>query len=288
MTAVAEHGVCARLWAVRLVLVLIGAGAAGAQEMPLEPGAPAEPRYKVELIVFAYDRGVPHGNEVFPPEAPPLPYSGPAEDEGAGGEPLVFGDPAVIDAQPAGDDDRQAEPGDPFAAEPGTRRIALELLEAQDARMEDIYRRLVNIDAYHPLMRAAWIQSTPGKAEAPAIHLQALGAAPPELDGTVTLYLGRFVHLVVDVALDAGDDAAAATATTAPADDTPVYFGDDRPDGLFAAPVVRYRIAEDRIMRDGEVRYYDHPRFGVIARVTRSAAAADDDVPGTDEVAAGR
>jgi hypothetical protein len=32
---------------------------------------------------------------------------------------------------------------------------------------------------------------------------------------------------------------------------------------------VRYRITEDRIMRDGDIRYFDHPRFGMLARVTR-------------------
>ena len=41
-------------------------------------------------------------------------------------------------------------------------------------------------------------------------------------------------------------------------------------------------------MRDGEVRYFDHPRFGVIARVTKAATVPDDDLPGADEVAAGR
>jgi hypothetical protein len=32
---------------------------------------------------------------------------------------------------------------------------------------------------------------------------------------------------------------------------------------------IRYSISEDRIFRNGELRYYDHPRFGVLARITR-------------------
>ena len=35
------------------------------------------------------------------------------------------------------------------------------------------------------------------------------------------------------------------------------------------APAVFYRISEDRILRNGETRYYDHPKFGLLARVTR-------------------
>jgi hypothetical protein len=32
---------------------------------------------------------------------------------------------------------------------------------------------------------------------------------------------------------------------------------------------VHYRISEDRILRNGELRYYDHPKFGLLARATR-------------------
>ena len=30
-----------------------------------------------------------------------------------------------------------------------------------------------------------------------------------------------------------------------------------------------YRIQENRILKNGELRYYDHPKFGVLAKVTR-------------------
>jgi len=32
---------------------------------------------------------------------------------------------------------------------------------------------------------------------------------------------------------------------------------------------VRYRILDDRIFKNGETRYFDHPKFGVVARITR-------------------
>ena len=34
-------------------------------------------------------------------------------------------------------------------------------------------------------------------------------------------------------------------------------------------PPVRYRIQENRILKNGELRYFDHPKFGVLAKVTR-------------------
>jgi hypothetical protein len=34
-------------------------------------------------------------------------------------------------------------------------------------------------------------------------------------------------------------------------------------------PPVYYRIQENRILKNGELRYFDHPKFGVLAKVTR-------------------
>ena len=130
-------------------------------------------------------------------------------------------------------------------------------------------------------MRATWTQTTPPREVAPAVHLRALGEPPAGLDGSITLYLGRFLHLVVDLALDANPGSTAMTAT-----DRLVAYGDARRQGGLEEdgygrdeygrtdgfePPVRYRILEDRIMRAGDLRYFDHPRFGVVAKVTRPA-----------------
>ena len=42
-----------------------------------------------------------------------------------------------------------------------------------------------------------------------------------------------------------------------------------------AAPIF-YRIQENRIIKNGEIRYFDHPKFGVIAKVTRIEEPEDD------------
>jgi hypothetical protein len=53
------------------------------------------------------------------------------------------------------------------------------------------------------------------------------------------------------------------------------YYSDDQSraafsfDPQFITPSTFYRIQEDRIVRNGELRYYDHPKFGVIAKITR-------------------
>ena len=82
------------------------------------------------------------------------------------------------------------------------------------------------------------------------------------------LYLSRFLHLVVDLSLT-------------PPDSTPEYadeFGTVRQFEYALPPTqgpVRFRIREDRIFKSDEIRYFDHPKFGVIAKVQRVAAAQD-------------
>lgn len=278
-----------RLAAGCAVLTLL-AHAAGAQTDT--PDAAEEPprRYTVELIVFAYDESVPSGNEVFLPDEPPeerIPeFTDRTADPLPPDEPRNYGDARTgpfleelpdVPQTPA--EAGASEPADttaaaPFPDRPPARQwIELELHDEQQPRMNEIYDKLVAIDAYQPMMRAAWTQTTHGRDEAPAIHLQALGTAPPALDGNVTLYAGRFVHLVLDLALDAAPGEAPADGVR--------YRGDSRPgDGYladpFSAPV--YRLEEDRIMRMGDIRYFDHPRFGVVARVT----AVEDEEPVDD------
>jgi hypothetical protein len=85
--------------------------------------------------------------------------------------------------------------------------------------------------------------------------------------------------MIVDLALNADSDGREMTATNrlvAYGDEAVRYDNGAEHDGMLRMPV-RYRIAEDRIMKTGETRYFDHPRFGVIAKVTkpRDDAAQD-------------
>jgi hypothetical protein len=108
--------------------------------------------------------------------------------------------------------------------------------------------------------------------------LRAIGDPPLGLDGTITLYRSRFLHLDIDLSFDAGPEAAqnaqSATDRLVNGDDSGTLPpGEFIEDDVGLQPPLRYRIVEDRIMRDGEIRYFDHPRFGMLARVTREEAS---------------
>jgi hypothetical protein len=111
--------------------------------------------------------------------------------------------------------------------------------------------------------------------------LREFGEPPEGLEGSLTLYLGRYVHLLVELEL-----AAPKSVSVEPADDQPVISFTD-PRGLIeieepqtpAAPVF-YRMNEDRILKSDDIRYFDHPKFGVIAKMMR---IEDEQPEGDDE-----
>ncbi len=276
----------------RLVAGVLGALASGmalgqqvGNPATLAPVEEVEPirRYKVELIVFEYNAGSAADTELFTPDVVPLedeslsefPLQEHADDEQLeASQLLVFADNVV--------DEEEILPP-PFTAEElilnqisTHEQAGLKVLDPSEYVLNDIYDKLVDLDAYTPLVRTAWIQETIEEDLTTPINLRRLGNSPLRLNGTVTLYLSRYLHLVVDLALDEKAARSDPYAQPGPSAGTP-YYGDNRSRSDYdfgyaqeyrSAPV-HFRIEEDRIVRNGELRYYDHPKFGVLAKVTR-------------------
>jgi hypothetical protein len=235
------------------------------------------PRFKVELIVFEYSGSNAAETEIFAPDEVPV------EDQLMTEFPqqeLVYGDvdevtqPEVADTQT--DSNEEVLPP-PFTAEelilhevPTLAHNGLKVLDPSQYVLNEIYDRLVRLDAYTPLVHTAWTQNTIEEGQTTPIKLRRLGNSPLRLNGEVTLYLSRYLHLAIDLALDE------KAPLSDPYDGTP-YYGNDgaQPDYAFGeyqeyrSATIHYRIEEDRIVRNGELRYYDHPKFGVLAKVTR-------------------
>jgi hypothetical protein len=107
--------------------------------------------------------------------------------------------------------------------------------------------------------------------------LPLLAEPPVGLNGTLTLYLSRYLHLVVDLALDAPSEFEEEVVD----DDAFFSFGDarSRDEDESQAMPVRFRIQENRIFKNGDLRYFDHPRFGVLAKVTRVEEPEEEESP---------
>lgn len=229
------------------LLALLAFLPAGAQERlgDIEIEEPEVRRYTVEVIIFRYAQDVSTGSEVFPPDEPPatpLP----------GEEVIVLTDtsPQLPDAPP-----------EPL---PDTELV---LLDAEDYQLGDILDRMRRLDVYEPVMHFGWTQATWPDEQTEPVPLHRFARPPPEFDGDITLYLSRFLHLVIDLQLEA------PKVTTFSVDEQE-RLGDTRTVGELLGDVnaqapVYYRLREDRILKNGELRYFDHPKFGVLAKVTR-------------------
>lgn len=223
------------------LLILLAALAAPAsllaQDELLDEEQPPIKRYTVELVVFAYTEDVSVGTEVFPAD--------------------------IID--PPTDDNEQIariEITERAQRHPDFIGHVPVLLKRSEYTMNDVVRRFELLDAYDPILHVGWTQVGAPQVDAPPMQLETFGTPPRGLNGSFTLYLGRYLHLVVDLALDAPRSA---------------YQFDfaDRPE-LIEGPV-RYRIQENRILKIDETRYFDHPKFGVVAKVIRVEEIEDDE-----------
>ncbi len=268
------------------------------------PAMPELRQYSVEVIVFAYAEDVHTGTEIFVPELLPEPEL-PLDENGFPILAPIDGEP--IDGQSLDADETAAEeeivdelPEDgmtldePEVEEPVT--FTFELMVEEDYELLDTLSRLDELDAYEPLMHFGWVQGMLPDIETEVLALETFSVPPNGLQGAFTLYLSRYLHLVVDLELAADREAAEFGDESSAQAPDPFQSQPDRYEAQEPEPVptysdrrmfgwevfpepeepqyapLMYQISEDRIVRNGEIRYYDHPKFGVIARVVRIEA----------------
>lgn len=264
-----------------LLTSLLLCAAAGAQGVSsdlelLEEVEPELRRYTVEVIVFSYAEDVSVGTELFLPDViepePELPEI--LEDDSI----PTFTDKAEEIAQAVLE----------AAAEEEETRFEMVLLMQDELTMIDTLDRLDSLDAYEPLLHIGWTQTALPEDETPSLDLREFGQPPEGLTGDFTLYLSRYLHLVVNLELDAPET-----------EDAVLQFGEEpmqsepyESDGyeyygriLEPEPVyepLRFKINENRLFKNGEIRYYDHPKFGVVAKILRFEIEEEDNTDDTE------
>lgn len=134
------------------------------------------------------------------------------------------------------------------------RAAGIVVLPDEQFGLAEEWQRLRNSKQFQPVMRLAWTQKDPPGERGPSLRIKAgkaqrvedgesLGAASVnEIDGSVALLLGRYLHLDSDL----------------------VYNADGR----------SWRLAERRKMRREEIHHLDSPRLGLLARVTKAEPPA--------------
>ena len=271
------------LWLAAVFVAISGSSAAQQTISPLLDEAVEEEeittlrRYSVELIVFENGTSVTTGNELFLPEELPeepvpaelqdLPGRAEATDDDAGAEETapVYSDATMNEYLEGVDRDT------PLEELLGHDTVRLTILDPEQHTMTGIYQRLNRLDAYRPILHSGWTQVANDEALTPPIRLRTLGDVPLRFDGNLSLYLSRYLHLVVDLSLEEvrqRNDRSGDNVSTGRRDESWTGFGYDENFDKRYGPVI-YRLQENRIVADGDLRYFDHPKFGVLARITR-------------------
>lgn len=256
-----------------LLLPLLAAGAR-AQATLEEEEQPDVRRYTVEMIIFSYAQSVSTGSEIFPPDVPVI-VDMPLEEELLDFNTLESVPEIIPELDAVAD-----------MQEDTTRKYELVMLAEEDFKLVETYEHLERIDAYQPLMHFGWTQPTYPDEEVEARPLSSFATPPDGLEGELTLYLSRYLHLAIKLQLDESvadepvEDELERTTIRSSFDAGYYDYDEDEP----VSYPVRYRIDEDRIFRNGDLRYFDHPKFGVLAKITRVEAEAPDPDELTDDM----
>ena len=253
-----------------LVLSLLASAVFGQDLLSQEEKAPVR-RYTTEIIIFSYAQDALEGTEVFIPDAPPL--------EDLLGEPMLVGGdslqciPGILEDYELEDyelEDRELKDYELEDYELEDEPFGPLMLAEENFQLKDEFERLDNLEEYTPLLHFGWTQAAHPDDEQEVQPLSSLVTPPDGLEGNLTLYLSRYLHLAVNLQLDT------------PIKEMPCSYGNDNFEEITPKTYpVRYRIEEDRIFRIGELRYFDHPKFGVLARIIR----AEEVEPAEDEIA---
>jgi hypothetical protein len=210
-----------------LLLVTLLPATAAAQDELLDEQQAEIKLYSVEIIVFTYAGGGSPGNELFPPDEAEAEPDEPAPVAEIAVEPLLRRHPDYVGLVPV-------------------------MLREDQFTLQKVVEQLERLDAYEPILHVGWTQPGYPPSDTVTMPVASFVAVPAGLDGNFTLYLSRYLHLVVNLVMTAPQVANSYEAMAGP---------------------VRFRLEEDRIVKNGEIRYFDHPKFGVVAKVLRVDSA---------------
>ncbi|GEM_PF-2710620 len=157
-----------------------------------------------------------------------------------------------------------------------------------EASLNGIFRKFSRSAQTEPAIHLSWIQPTKKESPLDNVHIYpGAGATPyikelpsestlpiPEtenqestvyepglgFDGLISLKRGHYLHLNIDMGFQERTVSSSSEA----------IFNDDAfySEAVEVPSYSSYRMKQKRRIRSGEIHYFDHPRFGLIAQVT--------------------
>ena len=139
---------------------------------------------------------------------------------------------------------------------PTARQIALKISQRKSLNMSAIYNRLNRLRVYEPVIWGGWEQRLTNEQNAFPVNLRSIKNTLGKFDGNIKFYesSGGRLRLSVDIEMYDKNEILSANES----------------DGeLFEQQINTYKISNDKEMRYDELRYFDHPKFGLIAKIQK-------------------
>ncbi|MEK6748579.1 MAG: CsiV family protein [Pseudomonadota bacterium] len=225
--------------------------------------------YEVELILFAHPDGNALQSEHWVSD-PGLPPSDKSVERLTRPAPPPAANPAAATAAP-----------------PKNVPVAFQMLPPNDMKLSPLVEKLTASAGYKVLMHTAWRQPvskgergsgvmldntvdanySPPSATPPAVVGTALAPEVSPFIGVFALTSTRYLHVTVDILYRQPDVVRAASVID---NTTPTFsMGVDSgiPTTAVNNPIAGFRMTDLRKIKTDQLHYFDHPLFGVIARV---------------------
>ena len=138
---------------------------------------------------------------------------------------------------------------------PTARQIALKISQRKSLNMSAVYNRLNRLRVYEPVIWGGWEQRLTNEQNAFPVNLRSIKNTLGKFDGNIKFYesSGGRLRLSVDIEM--------YEKIEIPANES---------DGeLHEQQINTYKISNDKEMRYDELRYFDHPKFGLIAKIQK-------------------
>ena len=138
---------------------------------------------------------------------------------------------------------------------PIARQIELKISQRKSLNMSAIYNRLNRLRVYEPVIWGGWEQRLTNEQNAFPVNLRSIKNTLGKFDGNIKFYesSGGRLRLSVDIEMYEKIEISA-----------------NESDGeQHEQQINTYKISNDKEMRYDELRYFDHPKFGLIAKIQK-------------------
>ena len=147
---------------------------------------------------------------------------------------------------------------------PTDKNILFKLAPRESWTLENIYNRLDRIKVYQPIIWNGWYQSLNKEDSSQIVSIRRLKNTLGLLEGNLRLYESKRgkLRLALDMSMLEENTYQPESKEISNLENTNTSLES-------ITELIRYPFSDDKEMKIDELRYFDHPKFGIIAKVTK-------------------